>query len=322
MERGELIEVTIRSITRETQDIMSYELGPNRPEQSLPPFTAGAHIDLHLPNGMVRSYSLSNSQADRDRYVVTVARDAASRGGSIFMHEKLGVGDTFPISTPRNNFALDESAQSTLLIGGGIGVTPLWCMAQRLTDLGRPWSMIYCARTRQHAALLEPLRKLAEKAGVSVRLHFDAEQGGRVLDIAGAVAEAAPDTHIYCCGPKPMLEGFEKAAASRPPQQIHVEYFSAKQAPAITGGFTVVLQRSSKEVFVAPGKSILDAVLALGIDVPYSCTEGTCGECETRVTAGIPDHRDSCLTRAQQALNTKMMICVSGSKSEKLVLDL
>jgi tetrachlorobenzoquinone reductase len=317
-----MIEVEVKSITREARDIHSYELRACRASEELPPFSAGAHIDLHLPNKLVRSYSLSNSQAERERYVVTVAKDAAGRGGSRFMHECLRVGDILPISAPRNNFPLNEDAEHSLFIAGGIGITPLWSMAQRLRDLGRPWQLIYCARTRGQAAFVEPLLELKRKAGINLRLNFDGEPGGQKLDIAEAIMQVASGTHIYCCGPLPMLVAFEEANAARLSEQIHVEYFTPKEALARTGGFTLVLQRSGKEVFVEKGKTILDTILSMGIDKSYSCMEGTCGECETRVVCGVPDHRDVCLTKAEQASNEKMMICCSGSKSEKLVLDL
>ena len=327
MSSTELIEVVVTSLTREARDINSYEFrlredGQGLPPRDLPPFTAGAHIDLHLPNGMVRSYSLSNPQTERHRYVVTVALDPKTRGGSRFMHEALKVGDILPISPPRNNFPLNENAAHTLLIGGGIGITPLWCMAQRLRDLGRSWELIYCTRTHELTAFLGTLEALKEKSNANIRFNFDGEPGGKMLDIAATLEKVAPDTHIYCCGPGPMLAAFEKAAAGRPEGHVHVEYFTASDAPATKGGFTVVLQRSGKELFIEEGKSILDSVLDLGVDTPYSCMEGTCGECVTRVISGVPDHRDVFLTKEERAANDRMTICCSGSKSEKLVLDL
>lgn len=322
MTSPELIEVEVKSITREARDINSYDLRPRRAGQELAPFTAGAHIDLHLPNGLVRSYSLSNPQTEHNRYVVTVAKDPATRGGSRFMHESIRVGDSLSISPPRNNFPLNETAPHSLFIAGGIGITPMWCMVQRMQQLGRSWELIYCTRTRAQTAFLDTLRELKQKVKMNLHFNFDGEPGGQMLDIGAVVVKAAADTHIYCCGPLPMLAAFEKATASRPPEQIHVEYFSAKEAPASKGGFAVVLQRCGKEVFIEDGKTILDTVLDMGIDTPYSCMEGTCGECVTRVISGLPDHRDVFLTKEEHASNQKMTICCSGSKSDKLVLDL
>lgn len=315
--QGRTTEVRIESITLEAQGIKSFELGPLI-VQGLPPVTAGAHIDLHLPNGMIRSYSLVNPPGERHRYVITVSNDPASRGGSRFVHEGLCVGHTLTVGLPRNNFPLAEDAKQSVLIAGGIGVTPLWCMIQRLEELERPWMLYYCARTRQSAAFVEQLNAFGER----VRFNFDQEAGGRVLDIAQVVDRTAPDTHLYCCGPTPMLKAFEKATASRPPECVHVEYFTANEAPATSGGFTVVLARSGQSVAVPPGKTILDTLLDQGIEVPYLCMEGSCGTCETKVLEGVPDHRDVVLSNMEKAANNIMMICCSGSKSEKLVLDL
>jgi ferredoxin-NADP reductase len=317
MSTPETTEVRITSIALEAQGIKSFELQP-LVAQSLPPVPAGAHIDLHLPNGMIRSYSLVNPPGERHRYVIAVSNDPASRGGSRFVHEGLRVGHTLTIGVPRNNFPLAEEAKQSVLIAGGIGVTPLWCMIQRLEELERPWMLYYCARTRQGAAFVEQLRAFGER----VHFNFDQEAGGRMLDIAQVVNGTAPDTHLYCCGPTPMLNAFEKATALRPPECVHVEYFTAKEAPATSGGFTVVLARSGLSVAVPPGKTILDTLLDQGIDVPYLCMEGSCGTCETKVLEGVPDHRDVALSNIEKAANGSMMICCSGSNSEKLVLDL
>jgi tetrachlorobenzoquinone reductase len=317
-----LLDVEVESITREAHDIATYELRSRSPEVPLPPFTAGAHVDLHLPSGLVRSYSLSNPQTDGNRYLVTVAKDQASRGGSRFLHESVKVGDTLRISPPRNNFPLEESAAHSLFVAGGIGVTPLWGMVQRLRELGRPWTLIYCARTHLHAAFLQTLSELKDQQQMDIRFNFDGEPGGVMLDIAAVVAGAKPETHFYCCGPLPMLAAFERATASLAPERVHVEYFTPKEGPAKNGTFKVVLQRSGREAMVQEGQTILAAILDMGVDVAHSCMEGTCGECETRVISGIPDHRDVFLTKAEQASNLKIAICCSGSKSNTLVLDL
>lgn len=270
---------------------------------------------------MVRSYSLSNPQGQRQRYVIAVQKDAHSRGGSRFIHESLRDGDVVRISAPRNHFPLDESAPHSLFIAGGIGITPLWCMIQRLEELGRAWTLVYCSRTQPQAAFLAPLVAL-KKLGRDVRLNFDGEPGGRMADVAALVNEADPGTHLYCCGPTSLIAAFEQACASRLPEQVHVEYFSPKDAPATEGGVTVVLAKSGKEVFVEAGKTILDALLEQRVNLSYSCMEGTCGECVVRVISGTPDHRDTCLTAQERASNEKIAICVSGSASSRMVLDL
>jgi vanillate O-demethylase ferredoxin subunit len=314
------LEVFVRSVTWEAPDIHSWELRP--PSGSdLPPFTAGAHVDLELPNGMLRSYSLVNPQSERHRYVIAAQKDRSSRGGSRCLHEQVRTGDRLRISAPRNNFPLAEDARHSVLIAGGIGITPILNMAGRLAAIGRPWELHYCARTRAAAAFLEPIAALQSEHG-KVHLNFDAEPGGKVLDLAAVVAAADAGAHLYCCGPLPMLAAFEAAAATRPPAQVHVEYFTAKDAPAKGGGFTVVLAKSGIELAVAEGKTILDTVLDAGIAATYSCMEGVCGTCETRVIEGTPEHRDLVLTRAEQASNRTMMICCSGCRTDRLVLDL
>jgi len=210
----------------------------------------------------------------------------------------------------------------TVLIAGGIGVTPIWCMAQRLMALGRSWKMFYSARTREQAGLLEAIEALDSTQAASVVLNFDHAPGGKPLDLAAIITDAPAGTHFYCCGPTGMIEAFERAAASLPPECVHVEYFSAKDAPDTTGGFTLVLKKSQKSVLVAPGKTILDAMLDAGVDVPYSCMEGVCGTCEVAVCEGTPDHRDLVLSDAEKAGNKIMMVCCSGSKTDTLVLDM
>jgi vanillate O-demethylase ferredoxin subunit len=313
-------QVRIKSITLETDAILSYDLRA-ADGGLLPPFTAGAHIDLHLPNGLVRSYSIFNSQDERHRYLVGIHRDPNSRGGSRCAHEKLRVGDLLTISVPRNNFALSEAAPHTVLIAGGIGITPLWSMIQRLETLGRSWALHYCARTSKHAALMEQISALG-KNGSHVHFNFDGEPGGQMLDFGTLVGPLPRETHFYCCGPVPMLRAFEAATASRPADCIHVEYFANTEAQATEGGFVVEAARSGKSIAIAPGKTILQACLDAGINVPYSCMEGICGSCEVRVLGGIPDHRDHVLSKEEHARNTSIIVCCSGSRGDKLVLDL
>ncbi|MDD1534740.1 MULTISPECIES: PDR/VanB family oxidoreductase [unclassified Bradyrhizobium] len=316
---GDLQELRVKRITYEAESINSYELVLPA-GGDLAPFTAGSHIDLHLNNGMIRSYSLVNDQSERHRYVIAVNRDAAGRGGSNFVHDSFKAGNIVTISMPRNNFALREDAESSLLIAGGIGITPLLSMIRRLQAVGRPWKLFYAARTRRAAAFLGELSAIG--AGTQLHVHFDDENGGRPLDLATIVGHAPASAHLYCCGPVPMLEAFEKAIAGRPAEYVHVEYFQAKQAPAVDGGFEVRLARSNRTIAVEPGKTILNALLDAGIMANYSCSEGVCGTCETRVIEGIPDHRDLFLSPEEQAANKTIMICCSGSKSGTLVLDL
>ena len=284
---------------------------------SLPAYEPGAHIEIHLPGGLLRQYSLARPWRPGRPYLVGIKRDAASRGGSRFLHEEARVGALFRVGLPRNHFPLAAERAFSVLLAGGIGVTPIWCMAQHLAQRGAPFEMHYAVRSRADAAFLSELETMSPKA----RLHVDAEAGA-LIDIA-AIVEAAPaGAHLYCCGPTPMMAAFEAAAAGRPADHVHVEYFSGPAPLPIAGGFIVALARSGRELPVAPGATILDTLRAAGLSTPASCEQGVCGTCETRVLEGVPDHRDLLLTPAEKAEGRTMMICCSGSLSDRLVLDL
>lgn len=312
-----LIEVrliAIRYLARDTS-LFEFESVDKRP---LPGYEPGAHIDVHLPNGLVRNYSLTLAVPEPSRYAVGIKRDPASRGGSRFIHDELRVGTILTIGGPRNNFRLHEDAAHTVLIAGGIGITPIWCMAQRLKALGRDWRLHYACRSREDMAFRHELEAMPQAT-----LHFDDESGGQFLDVAAIVAAAPKDAHLYCCGPAPMLQAFEAATKDWPRDQVHVEYFTAKELPPTKkGGFTVALARSGVEYFIPEGETILNVLLDAGIDIDYSCELGICGACEQRVISGIPEHRDSILSEEEQAENKRVMICCAGCKTERLVLDL
>ncbi len=317
----ESIEMQVCCIRYEALSVNSFELRP-KTGQALPSFTAGGHVEVLMRSGLVRSYSLVNSPADRGRYVIAVNRDPQSRGGSAFMHEALRVGETLSVRPPRNNFRLAEEACHTVMIAGGIGITPFVSMTSRMVEVGSPWVLHYCARTRQHAAFLAELEAAATLGRGSVRYHFDDERGAAPPDIEAMVSAAPPSSDFYCCGPSPMLDAFADATKGIPPERIHVERFSSDKPAAVEGGFTVQLARSGRSVQIPPGSTILDALLTLGIDVRYSCRSGVCGSCETGVLEGVPDHRDLVLSEEQRASGTRMMICCSGARSERLILDL
>jgi ferredoxin-NADP reductase len=317
------LKALVHTMRYEADGIISVEFRPASPEVDFPAFEAGAHIDLHLPNGLVRSYSLCNPASDRQRYVVGVLNDRKSRGGSRYLHEQLRVGATLPISAPRNNFKLDESAARSVLVAGGIGVTPIWCMLQRLAAIGKPVEILYCARSRKESAFREPIAALAAEKSVPVTWHFDDEQGGPP-DLAALLAGKGADSHYYCCGPTPMLDSFEKACEQLGYPHVHIERFAAVhvEAPTASDSFLVECAKSGKTVEVPPGKSILDSLLDAGLNPDYSCMEGVCGACETKIISGEADHRDGILTKAEQAANKSLMICVSGCRRGPLVLDI
>jgi tetrachlorobenzoquinone reductase len=316
-----VIPVRVKRISYEAERINSYEL-VSLDGSELDPFSAGGHVDLHLPDKMIRSYSLLNDQRERHRYVIAVNKDIASRGGSIFLHEQVRVGDILTVSTPKNNFLLREDADASVLIAGGIGITPLLSMIRRLEVLGRRWDLFYAARTRGAAAFLDQLARLRPNIHLNLHVDVDDERSGRIFDLASIVKRAPAQAHLYCCGPAPMLEAFEAATEDRPGDCVHVEYFQAREVPALEGDFEVKLAKSDRTVAVAPGKTILDALLDAGITPSYACSEGVCGTCETRLLEGIPDHRDQYLSEEERASNKTIMICCSGSRSRTLVLDL
>jgi tetrachlorobenzoquinone reductase len=315
------LDLLVSAVAYESPLVLAYEL--RSPDDfQLPPFTAGAHIDLHLPNGLNRSYSLCNSPRERDRYVIGVQRDPHSRGGSAFIHDHVRPGGKLTVSAPCNNFELVDHAGPSVLIAGGIGITPLMSMIRVLEAQQREWQLHYAARERQHLSFSRELRDLAGGHPASVSLHVDAEKDGAVLDIARIVSAAPANAHFYCCGPIPMLESFKRATADLPDGVSHAEYFTNDQLPDTAGGFEVELAVSGLVLQVRPGSTILQTIEGAGIPVDYSCTEGVCGTCETRVLAGVPDHRDQVLSDREKAANDVMMICCSGCKSSRLVLDL
>lgn len=308
------IRVRLTAIQYAARDINLFHFRPLG-KIALPAAAAGAHIDIHLPNGDVRQYSLVLG-ADTTTYVVAVKRDANGRGGSIYMHDNLFVGTELDISAPRNNFPLREDSKHSVLIAGGIGITPIWSMVRRLQETGASWQMHFASRSPEDAAFLEELQDLKQ-----VRFHFDSENNGRPLNIDALLQSVSADADIYCCGPTPMLEAFERAVEGRPAERLHVEYFVPKMEAA-EGGFNVRLARTGIDVTVPVGSSILDALLDAGVNVPYSCTEGICGACQVGVLEGIPDHRDTVLTEAEHAANNCIMVCCSGCKTGGLTLDL
>ncbi|WP_150600190.1 PDR/VanB family oxidoreductase [Pandoraea fibrosis] len=316
--------VNVARREQETAAVAVFELHASD-DNALPPFTAGAHIEVFLRDGLSRCYSLLNNPDERHRYVIGVNRDAASRGGSAFVHEHLHEGATLRISAPRNHFPLDETAARhghTVLVAGGIGVTPLLSMAARLEAMQRPWTLHYCARSRETAAFADRLAATAFAYG-RVEWHFDRAPGQGSLDLGKLVDDVSAGTHLYCCGPSPMLKAFEAAVARRADCHGHVEYFAGVGAPGGSAGqYDVVLAKSQKIVVVKPGQTMLDALLDAGVDAPYSCREGVCGTCEVAVLEGTPEHRDLVLSQDERASGRTVMICCSGCRGDRLVLDL
>lgn len=314
------IKVRVRSITELTRSIRSYELVAEKRGDALPPFAPGAHVTVHLPSGLRRAYSLHNAPSEPGRYRIAVQREAAGRGGSRELHERVQLGDVLAISAPRNLFALAEAGPA-LLIAGGIGITPILAMATHLLEEGRPARLVYLSRREEDAAFLDEIAGLARR-GLEVVTHFDGGDPLRTYDLATLLASVPQGTHVYCCGPEGLMAAVERAAVHLPGEAVHFERFANEQAGArdSDAGFTVRLARTGKTVQVAAGQTILDALLGQGLDIDYSCNEGTCGTCITRVLAGEADHRDKVLL--PQERETHIVICCSRARSDELVLDL
>jgi ferredoxin-NADP reductase len=286
----------------------------------LPDWTPGAHIDLLLGPSLVRQYSLCGSTANRGEWRIGVLLDPDSRGGSRFVHEELEVGASVRVRGPRNAFPL-VSSPSYQFIAGGIGITPILTMIEAAEARGADWHLLYGGRTRASMAYLETLEQYGDRVAVSPR----EERGGR-LELDSVLADPRADTLVYVCGPEGLLGAVEdRCKATWPEGSLHVERFAAKaveESPDALDTFEVECQRSGVTVTVDAGKSIYEAVEEAGVDVLGSCMEGVCGTCECDVIAGEPDHRDSVLSEAERARGDVLMICVSRSRSERLVLDI
>jgi ferredoxin-NADP reductase len=321
------LRLRVHAMALEADGVVSVELRAPR-RGALPAWSAGAHLDLHLPNGLTRSYSLI-SLGDRDRYVVAVGLDRRSRGGSRFVHEVLRVGHELETSTPRNAFALADDDAPTVLIAGGIGITPLFAMARECASKGRPYTLHYTARNEAAAPFLDALSRLPGE----LRLHFDDGDPARFLDIAGVVAAAPPAARFYACGPSGLLDTFARATRNLEPGRAAMERFRADAPAAPAEGddrpgdsrepldFVVALARDGRHFSIPPHRSVLEVLLDAGLDVPFSCQEGVCGQCMARVLEGIPEHRDSYLSPTEKASNDVMTICVSRCRGERLLLD-
>ncbi|WP_411092014.1 PDR/VanB family oxidoreductase [Streptomyces sp. 049-1] len=282
--------------------------------EELPRWQPGAHVDVVLGPGLERQYSLCGDPADRAVWRIAVLRERVGRGGSAYVHEELKVGDRVLVRGPRNHFRL-EAARRYRFVAGGIGITPILPMLAAAEEAGAEWSLLYGGRTRAGMAFTGEL----ERYGDRVTLVAEDESGR--LDLAPVVDDVPGDTLVYCCGPGPLLD----AAGERcPAGRLRVERFSpARAQPAgPETGFEVVLARSGRTVAVPPDVSVLDAVRGAGVEVLFSCTEGTCGTCETEVVSGEPEHRDSVLTEEERAAGETMLICVSRCRGRRLVLDL
>ena len=315
------MDVIVRSTESVTPRITKFELAEPAGAE-LPPFTAGAHVDVTLPNGLVRSYSLLNDSRERNRYVIAVLREEAGGGGSAWMHANVRVGETLSIGEPANRFEIDEGGDHNFLIAGGIGITPILSMAERLDELGTDFTLYYCTRTRVETAFLEHLET---RFGARVILHHDEGIAEQNLDVAALLRVRAPGTHVYVCGPPGLIAAVRNAAKEWPQGTVHFELFGAvradKGANAENKPFDVHLKRRNMTLHIPADRSILDVLAANDIKVRTVCNDGFCGTCTTRYLAGNVEHRDGVLD--EEGRKSMIQVCVSRAvPGETLVLDL
>lgn len=318
----------VARVTREAEDINAYELVPADGGE-LPAWEPGSHLDVALPGGMVRPYSLCNAPSERHRYVIAVQREANGRGGSRAMHEQVREGTVLAVSLPRNAFRLQPRDATgpdfSVLVAGGIGITPLLAMARALRAQGRPFVLHYCTRGPERTAFRELLT--SPEWAPDVKVHHDGGDPSRGLDVKALLAARPEGAHLYCCGPGGLMKAVRAAALAGgwPEGAIHFESFTAEPLVAPVDGdsaFEVVIRSTGQVLAVPPGKSVLNVLTQAGLIVPSSCESGTCGTCQTHLLEGEPDHRDTYLTDEEKQAGKCMLVCVSRARSKRLTLDL
>ena len=307
-------EVIVRQLRWEADGVVSVEL--SRPDSvELPPWRPGAHIELALPTGITRQYSLCGSPRDLSSYRIGVRRERTSRGGSEYVHAFLRPGQPVRLRGPNDNFGF-RAEPAYLFLAGGIGITPILPMVRQAVEWGARWQLVYGGRTEDSMAFLGELARYQDQVWL-----YPEDRGERI-PLPKWLAEPLPDTTIYVCGPEPLLAAIEDGAAHWPTGSVRMERFRPRPKPARPDtDVEVVCARSNRTVTVPAGRSILSALEDEGLPVAGSCREGVCGTCETRVLEGEPDHRDDILTAAERDTGDRMFICVSRACSPRLVLD-
>ncbi|WP_343594635.1 PDR/VanB family oxidoreductase [Acinetobacter sp.] len=314
------MDVIINKIHQLTPSIRAFEL-ISANGSALPTFVAGAHIDVHLKNGLIRQYSLSNCCTETHRYVIGVLHDENSRGGSRCIHTEYKEGDRLEIGEPRNLFEIHPTTQRAVLFAGGIGITPILSMAYRLKQQHIPFELHYFVRTHEMIAFYG---NLTEHFAEQIHFHIQ-DQTETICDMATVLKEVANDRHLYVCGPTGFMQFVMNSAeqAGWSEQQLHQEHFVAQQTDhSENETFTIEVLGSNRKIEVQPHQTATQALLENGFDVPVSCEQGICGTCITRVVEGIPDHRDMFMTDEEHALNNQFTPCCSRAKSKTLVIDL
>ena len=305
----------------EALDVCSFELVDPQ-GAALPPFSAGSHIDVQVGDSLVRQYSLCNDPRETHRYLIAVLRDPNSRGGSVGIHA-LQLGMAVGISDPKNHFALAHDARHSLLLAGGIGITPILCMAERLANIGASFELHYCTRAPDRTAFTERIRAAAFADRVA--FHHDDGPAAQRFDALATIGAPGSGRHLYVCGPTGFMDWVLGTAHELgwPEDRLHREYFAAKPIDTSQdGSFDVQIASTGAVIRIAPDQSVVAALAAVGVEVPTSCEQGVCGTCLTRVLDGTPDHRDMYLTPDEQAKGDQFTPCCSRATSARLVLDL
>lgn len=315
----QLIDVVISKREDQADAVAVFELTA-KDGSNLPEFDAGSHIDVHITADIVRQYSLSNNPDANGVYRLGILKDPNSRGGSEAIHTEFQIGKELQISAPRNHFPLDLTAERSILIGGGIGITPMLTMAYALREAGKAFELHYCCRTASSAGFLE---ELAAEFGSQVTLHFDDTGDEQRFDPKRSLLPVSTDTHVYVCGPSGFMDWVIETAENLgyDKQNIHFEYFNA-EVETSGNAFEVVAQQSGISVMVDEDETIVTALEAAGISVDVSCEQGVCGTCLCDVLEGTPDHKDKFLTEEERDDNDQIILCCSRAKSSKLVLDI
>lgn len=317
--RNQLVTVVVREVRSVTCRVKSFVLGDPDGWQ-LPPFTAGAHIDVHLPGGLVRQYSLCGDPFENRHYELGVLDEPAGRGGSRAFHTAVERGAVLSVSLPRNHFPLAADADRHVFVAGGIGITPFLSMIPVLERQGEPFVLHYCARTREDAPFIERLQALSDR-GRAV-LHLSGGDPRRRLDVRSLLATQSPGDHVYCCGPDALMRAVQEASAHWAAGTVHFEKFGAAK-PATSRevpSYTVTLARSGRRVVVENGMTMAAALRDAGVGISTSCEAGTCGTCKTRFLEGDVVHSDFVLRQDERG--EYVIPCVSGCRSPELVLDL
>ncbi|MDX8522721.1 Rieske 2Fe-2S domain-containing protein [Mesorhizobium dulcispinae] len=316
--RKAALRVTVTRKWQTADGIAGFELRPVK--GILPTFQPGAHIDVHMPNGEIRQYSITNGPGETDSFIIGVKLERDSKGGSKCMHETVREGDVLAISEPRNNFPLRRDAIKTIFVAGGIGITPLLAMAQALKNQELTHELHYFAQGEEHLAFADRLQWL----GDALKPHLGLSPDATGAELRRVLTGYRNGMHLYICGPGPMLEAARMIAAEQgwPDSAVHFEYFKNINKIDDSSSFEVALARSCVTLQVPAGKTILQVMRESGIDMPSSCEQGACGTCVATVIEGEPDHQDVYLNDAERKAGTRIMTCVSRAKSARLVLDI